>query len=193
LKRGAYLRRALAKAGAISLEATAFRAIQTRFQDNPLGAIGSLRGRRFNPKGRQALYLCEDAIACLREVEFGLSSGGAFVAKPLDAYTIFAVNFSLHKVLDLTDPQILKLLNTTREELIAPWRPIQIRGKVAPTQSLGLFARALGYEALKAPSAVLEDKVNLVVFPINLKAGSYLELIHPTRRTKVRLEGAGMP
>ena len=78
----------LASLEPFALMGTAFRAVNLRYVETPLSAVGSiLTGGRYNPKGAfEVLYLAENATTTLLEVQFAASSGGRFQAEPKDPY-----------------------------------------------------------------------------------------------------------
>lgn len=158
-------------------QGTAFQAVNLRYLDTPLSAVGSIKvGGRYNPKGAfEVLYLAENATTALKEVEFSASSGGRFTAKPKDPYVIFSVAFTLQRLVDLTDPSTLSTLSLTLDDLTQPWRLQQARGEVALTQQLGAALREHGFEGFKYVS-VTEASVNLAIIPERLMSGSSLEI-----------------
>ena len=160
-----------------ALEGTAFRAVNLRYVETPLSAVGSiLMGGRYNPKGAfEILYLAENATTALLEVQFAASSGGRFQAEPKDPYVIFSVTFELQRLVDLHDSKNLADLGLTSADLRKPWRLKQMRSERVLTQEIGRVLLELGYEGFKYPSAT-DGTANLAVFPDNLKPGSYLEI-----------------
>ena len=156
---------------------TAFRAVNLRYLDTPLSAVGSIKvGGRYNPKGAfEVLYLAENATTALKEVEFAASSGGRFAAAPKDPYVVFSVAFKVSKLADLSDPVTQSRLELISEDLVKPWRLLQARGELAPTQQLGAALREYGLEGFKYPSAT-DAAINLAIFPDRLKVDSFLEI-----------------
>ncbi len=156
---------------------TAFRAVNLRYVETPLSAVGSvLTGGRYNAKGAyEVLYLAENATTTLLEVQFAASSGGRFQAEPKDPYVVFSIAFELQQLVDLHNPENLSDLRLTSAELQQPWRLKQVRGERVLTQELGQALLELGYEGFNYPSAT-DGTANLAVFPNNLKPGSYLEI-----------------
>lgn len=159
------------------LSGTAFRAVNLRYVDTPLSAIGSIRtGGRYNPKGGfEALYLAENATTTLLEVEFSASSNGKFVAQPKEPFVVFSIHFQLQQLLDLSLPSSLETLGLLQTDLTQPWRLKQLRGEPILTQHIGSKVLELGHEGFKYPSAT-DGKINLAVFPDNLKPESFLEI-----------------
>jgi RES domain-containing protein len=159
------------------LSGTAFRAVNLRYVDSPLSAIGSIRtGGRYNAKGVfEALYLAENPTTTLLEVEFSASSNGKFIAKPKEPYVVFSIHFELKQLIDLAASASLETLGSTRTDLTQSWRLKQLRGEPILTQSIGMKVLELGHEGFKYPSAT-DNSTNLAVFPKNLKPGSFLEI-----------------
>ena len=156
---------------------TAFRAVNLRYVETPLSAVGSiLTGGRYNFKGAfEVLYLAENATTTLLEVQFAASSGGRFRAEPKDPYVIFSITFELQQLVDLHNPENLAKLGLTSGDLQQPWRLKQARRERVLTQEVGAALLELRYEGFKYPSAT-NGTANLAVFPKNLKAGSSLEI-----------------
>jgi RES domain-containing protein len=167
----------LSKLETFPLLGTAFRAVNLRYVDSPLSAVGSIRtGGRYNAKGVfEALYLAENATTTLLEVEFSASSDGKFVAKPKEPFVVFSIHFELNQVIDLSTSSSLETLGLTRADLTQSWRLKQLRGEPILTQSMGMKILELGHEGFKYPSAT-DASINLAVFPKNLKPGSFLEI-----------------
>ena len=167
----------LASLKPFTLSGTAFRAVNLRYVETPLSAVGSiLAGGRYNPKGAfEVLYLAENATTTLLEVQFAASSGGRFQAEPKDPYIVFSVAFKLQQLVDLHNLENLANLGLASEDLQQPWRLKQARGEPAFTQEVGQTLLELGLEGFKYPSAT-DGTANLAVFPDNLEAGSYLEI-----------------
>jgi RES domain-containing protein len=157
-------------------EATTYRAVQDKYRQTPLSAVGSIRvGGRYNPKGVfEALYLAESPEIALGEVGFSRSSGGKFETQPLAPYLILSVQVQLQQVIRLED--WLADLEINLEDLLAPWRHLQNEGKLPLTQTIGTAALNVGLEGLIVPSRLLGEARNLVVFPSNLQAESSIEV-----------------
>ena len=111
------------------------------------------------------------------------------VGAPSKPYVHFTVRGGLQKVLDLTNARVLETLNTTADEMTAPWVMGQVQGDEAPTQMLGRvvhFARRI--EAILFPSS--KDRPDgrcLAVLPYRLKKESPLEIVDETGLVKERL------
>jgi hypothetical protein len=88
---------------------------------------------------------------------------------------IAAVEARLSLVLDLTQPMVLRTLREPLARLRREdWQRAQDQGREALTQAIGRAAFEEGLEALLAPSAAVEDAVNIVVFPARLGPDSFL-------------------
>jgi RES domain-containing protein len=157
-------------------EATTYRAVQDKYRQTPLSAVGSIRvGGRYNPKGVfEALYLAESPEIALGEVGFSRSSGGKFETQPLAPYLILSVQVQLQQVIRLED--WLADLEINLEDLLVPWRHLQNEGKLPLTQAIGTAALKAGLEGLIVPSRLRGNARNLVVFPSNLQTDSSIEV-----------------
>lgn len=168
-------------------QATTYRAVQDKYRQTPLSAVGSIRvGGRYNPKGVfEALYLAESPEIALGEVGFSRSSGGKFETQPLAPYLLLSVQVKLQQVIHLED--WLAELDVTFEDLLAPWRHLQNEGKLPLTQALGTAALNVGLEGLIVPSRLRGGADNLVVFPSNLQTESSIEVFDPERGIRATL------
>jgi RES domain-containing protein len=186
---GEALARALAKLPTHSFKGTAYRIIPAQYHVSALSGIGSLtRGGRYNPRGKlEALYLAEDPITALQEVEaVRLTSAGLIAAKS-SPKTLLSVEYELQVALDLTTVETQTARGTTLEELIAPYLTLEAKHGLAPTQALGLAAAEAGIEVLRVPSAKNRTAANLVIYPRNLKSPSTLRVIDDTGFIDARL------
>lgn len=148
-----------------------------------------LRGARFNPKGSfGGIYLASEPVTALEEVGATFESPGAPpMTLRTPPWTVFAVEGSLARVLDLTDFRVQSRLGTTIAELTGDWRfsqTLYLRGEapLPPTQMLGKAAFESGrIAALRYHSAKKTGYgFNLVVFAERLVRGSsFLEVYDP--------------
>jgi RES domain-containing protein len=157
-------------------QATTYRAVQDKYRQTPLSAVGSIRvGGRYNPKGVfETLYLAEIPEIALGEVGFSRSSGGKFETQPLSPYLILSVQVKLQQVIRLED--WLDELGIDVEDLLTPWRHLQNEGRLPLTQAIGTAALNVGLEGLIVPSRLRGEARNLVVFPSNLQVESSIEV-----------------
>lgn len=153
------------------LEGRFFRLVHQRYRDGLLSTQGSLKyGGRYNPPGAfGALYLADSEALAQTEVLRAVGDPSALAA----VFVCGEIRVRLQRVLDLTDPQVLKALGIERTMLLADTDDRQ--RDHAFTRQLGQLARAAGFEALKVPS-VTSQGANLVVFPENLSAPDQLDL-----------------
>ena len=175
---GDALRQALADLPIQPQQGTAYRVIPAQYHLTALSGIGALKhGGRYNPKEQlEALYLSENLVVALQEVNALKQTDRGLVGLATNPKTLLSVHYTLQRVLDLTNHGVQRQLHTTMEELIQPWLLAQSRGEVPPTQQLGVAATAQGIEALIAPSAVNPSASNLVFYPVNLQLGSTLHI-----------------
>ncbi len=159
---------------------TFFRAMQLRFHPDPLGKNRPITEQRFNvSSGARVLYLGEDQILCLHEIQaFGW---------PPATIAIVPVQFDLKAVVDLRDAQNQRLLQTNVAELSLNFRSLPPGS--APTQMLGERCAAFGrIDGFLYESPALAGKTNLAVFETALSTlGSSLEVSDPANNLQDRL------
>jgi hypothetical protein len=156
----------------------------SRFSAGPLLKRPDLDGRF------EILYLSENRIVCLYEVEAVFGSTDTWMASnPNESYSDVPVQVSLQRVADLTLVSQQMRLATTAQELTGDWRGYRTRERggslrqptgVAPTQSLGeALYNTEGIEAFRTLSAKVPNMLNLVVFPKKLLGGSLISYQDP--------------
>jgi hypothetical protein len=134
------------------------------------------------------------------ELEIGTLFGRAqdpvstFVSNKMASFAMMAVHVNLRTIVDLTDPITTEsLLATTGQELTGDWHSYNQRlttphlaianpRGLAPTQELGQALQQTGIEGFLTPSAKMASVPNLVVFPGNLQAGSWVRVYDPFGR-----------
>jgi RES domain-containing protein len=138
------------------------------------------------------LYLCENQVLTLREVEaiYGPLIPGRIVAVPDRPLVIINVEVQLHNVVDLTDPSQQQLLRLEPQELSGNWESYVRQRQLAPTHEL---AKALfdvpEVEAFLVPSAKSFEEKNLNVFPAKLRKGSLVRFYDPLSQKHCRIKG----
>jgi RES domain-containing protein len=170
---------ALASMPTLSTQGQVCRVIHIKYINSALSAIGSLQtGGRYNQKSAfQALYLADNPVTALLEVEalFKTRTVFRYVAKP--PLIVLSIYYQLNAILDLTNLNNQLALGTNLQELTGNWLLMNAGGQLAPTQILGEAAYSLqSIEALKVPSARDPNNYNLVVFPDRLSYGSFLRV-----------------
>lgn len=171
------------------------RAVPLQFQNDPLNPIGSVaNGGRYNPKGTfEALYLGDNADTVARETRMIIKdAAGNTVYVAHSPKIIMTINYELQRVTTLDDATIRKKLGITRKVLLEEWRDIVDAGSVPITHVLGAAAITVGIEGLYVPSAPNRPQTNLVIFPANLRIGSFVEIHHPngfTPGVRTRIDG----
>jgi hypothetical protein len=143
------------------------------------------------------VYLASDPLTALKEVDAILNRQNL---PPLTAqtppWTVFAVQGSLEKILDLTDHWVQARLGTSLSELTKDWRipqSLHLRGDgpLPPTQLLGRVAYDTGsilgmkFDSAKNPG----EGFNVVVFPdrLAIDRSSFLEVYDPHGLIRQRL------
>jgi len=161
-----------------SLTGLAFRVIFVRYLDTALSSIGSVLGGRYNPpQAFQALYLTEESVTALLEVEALFKTGSKLRSIPKSPLIVLSIYYQLNAVIDITNFDNQQALATNLQELTGNWRLMNALGQIAPTQILGEAAYNLQtIEALKVPSARDPNSYNLIVFPDRLSANSSLRV-----------------
>jgi RES domain-containing protein len=152
------------------LRHTFFRAMPLRYARDPLGKRRPIAAQRFNlAGGARVLYLAEDQLTCLHEIQ-------AFGWPPATT-VIVPVQFDLKAVVDLRDPKIQAALHTDSGELAINFRS----SAAAATQELGERCAASGrIDSLLFDSPAMPGKANLAVFEAALtKLGSSLAVNDP--------------
>ncbi len=132
------------------------RAMALRYARDPLGKGRAIVAQRFSVAGgARVLYLAEDQVSCLHEIQaFGW---------PPSATAIVPVQFDLKAVVDLRDPKVQTILQTSSAEIAMNFR--SITSGPAPTQMLGERCSASGrIDGLLFESPALAGKANLAVF-----------------------------
>jgi hypothetical protein len=152
---------------------TFFRAMPLRYAQDPLGKRRPIVAQRFNLRdGARVLYLGEDQIACLHEIQaFGW---------PPSATAMVPVQFDLKAVVDLRDPKVQMVLQTNSTEIMMNFR--SITSGPAPTQLLGERCVASGrIDGLLFDSPAMPGKANLAVLEAALAVlGSSLAVNDPS-------------
>ena len=91
-----------------------------------------------------------------------------------------AMEASLSRILDLSDPQVLRIAKVSTGSLVkVDWRAEMDSGKTPITQAIGKLAAFHQLEAILVPSAAALGQLNLVTFVDNLQPSSQLEVLSP--------------
>lgn len=134
--------------------------------------------------GYELLYLTENHLTALFEVEALYGSPLTLVANPTASFTVVPIKIALNAVVDLTTPAHARILRTSLQELTGNWRSYAEgtgcaeahRGR-APTQELGraLYDRG-DISGFVAFSAKLPEYRVMGIFPERLlKLDSWIE------------------
>jgi hypothetical protein len=187
-----------------------YRALELQFLSRPLDTRHSRNIPSRFSAGKYAvepfdiLYLCQHHVLTLWEVEamYGSLEAGRMIPNSRCARAILNVEVQLQEIADLTQESEQKRLKTTVQELTGNWRGYLPRTPVteqsppvalAPTQWLGAALYSAGFEGFLTISAKQPER-NLIVFPKNLKEGSWLKFRNPlTGRTRVLSGGKRFP
>lgn len=174
-----------------------YRVIADKWRDAPLSAIGAVqRGGRYNaPNAFPVLYSADSQMTAMMEANaLFVTAEGRLEGVPRNPDLILTIKCDLHRVLDLTVPDLYDELGTTREELVSssPSRFIlNARGKETPTQQLGSACSYSGsLSALKVPSAAQPTGFCLNIFLDSLLTGEQISILDESGRIKAKVEGS---
>lgn len=132
-------------------------------------AASARAGGRFNPAGEfGALYVSLDPETPLRELRRQAARDAADLATLLPR-TLFALDVSLHRLLDLTRAEVRDRWDISDGALASDdW---------SACQAVARRARADGYEAIRFPSASGEGE-NLAIFMDQLGPFSFVRILN---------------
>jgi RES domain-containing protein len=157
----------------------------------PLWGIGSFEnGGRYNaPRTFEVIYLAEDAITALAEVDLVFRPSGLNIGKIKGQPMVhISIDGLLERVLDVTLIEVQQTLGTGPQQLTGSWLLMQSAGREAPTQELGRIAHASQHFCgLRYPSSKNPGGVCVAVFPERLTGSSYLEVYDPYGNLAQRL------
>lgn len=156
-----------------------YRIIHAKYAGSALSSIGSLKfGGRYNPpQAFEALYLASDPVTALQEVNAIIQTESGLLGVKGPPRILLSVDYKLQAILDIFNPNNQSVLEATLSELIAPWKPVNAQGLLAPTQILGIAVHELqSIEALKVPSARDPNTYNLVILIERLRSDSSLRV-----------------
>ena len=148
----------------------------------PLWGIGSIKnGGRYNKlETFEVIYLAEDPITALAEVNLVFRPNAALGKIKGPPMVHIAVEGILERILDLTLADSQSALATSHQELTGAWLWEQDKTGEAPTQRLGRVAFESGRLCgLRYPSSKNPGGTCVAVFPDRLVGGSYLEVFDP--------------
>lgn len=137
-----------------------FRSVSYNFMDPDTvlnGAGAALHGGRFASIGTPAVYLSESDAVASQEVTGRKNRLGGATLINVAKYPriIFAVHFSLHRVLDLSTRPLPRGLGQIRDRCLGD--------DLGPSQALGDALVSLEVEALRFPSQAGPGK-NMIVY-----------------------------
>lgn len=176
---GNNLANALSELPTHPLTTIAYRFIPLRYAGTALSSIGSLKlGGRYNPPSAfEVLYLSENPVTALQEIQMVRVTDAALFSAKSSPRILLSVEMTLQAILYVTASDVQATLGTNLQELTGSWIAPNARGEEAPTQRLG---RAVwdhgGIEALVVPSAQDPRRSNITVFPDRLLPGSRLRV-----------------
>ncbi len=153
------------------IDGTFFRC--TSRKREPLDTKGALLNcGRYNITGCAVLYLASSPNLAVTE---HLHLSEIFEVREFPPRLLVSIRVHLTRVLDLTDKAILDHLNIDGGDLLAPYS--EDPDKPSITQTISIEARKNGIEAILAPSAIMSDQTNLVVFRDNVASPEAVTVI----------------
>ncbi|HEY3761274.1 MAG TPA: RES family NAD+ phosphorylase [Verrucomicrobiae bacterium] len=140
------------------------------------------RGGRWNPPGLATLYGSTTDRTALDECKAHDRYYGVETKSPR---LLVALEARLTRMLDLTAPATLRMMDMTLAELGAEdWRKLQAAGKESFTQAIGRAVAAAGGSGLLSRSAAVPRGVNAAVFP-GVVAADQLEIVEGAKLEKL--------
>ncbi len=131
----------------------------------------SYLSRRYSIPGEEAIYTSLSRKTAIREITAGFKGKRITNQQVEDLFHIGSKNIELDKVLDLTDPNVLKQLSKNSDSPLTKKAIATELTNVTPnayeaTHILGHIAKRKGFKAIKAPSAptLTEGGENIISF-----------------------------
>ena len=179
MKSAQKLRRALEGCQSSTLKATLYRYVNLDYLPTLTSAIGGLRAdNRYTPRGLTEVYYAASAPD-LAMLEATRQHQREFTMPVFPSHAIMPLQVRLNRVLDLTDDSHYSALGTSFMELTGDWRTTQQLGQRVVTQELGEIAYALGFVAIRYPSAYRGNEWNAALFPDLMDHENQIRLVVP--------------
>lgn len=138
----------------------------------PLSGTGAaLHGGRFNPPGREALYISEDYVTAIGEYEqdLGIRPG-----------TLCAYDADVSGVVDLTSLEVQAICGVNTAILACAWKQIWLMEKQRPpTWQLAERLIAENYAGVRVPSVQDKSGVNIVLWYWNDAPDRHISVLDP--------------
>jgi RES domain-containing protein len=155
-------------------------------KDILLGQGSFLFGGRWNAAGSfRAVYgSVSDTVAVAES-----RANAEYAAMPFPFRTprlLVTLELNLEKLIDLTQPETIQLLDLEQEELRAEdWRKVQAEGRESLSQCFGRAVFESGANGLLAPSARVPGGVNVVYMPENRCRASEAKVFEPEKLERI--------
>ncbi len=150
------------------------RVISHKYRHDSLGTTGALKvGGRYNiPEGLPGAF---GALYVAGDIETAEIEAGSTAAADKWQKSYFLAMYKL-SIADLRQPENLRQLGITPDELSYNWKLMNIEKTVAPTQKLAsVFHHHTAAQGLIYPSNKNPQGYNLVIFPEKTRTGYYLK------------------
>jgi len=160
----------------IPIEGYWYRNVSIEFISHPLGGVGSiLGGGRYNlPDSFEVLYMAPDPHTAIEEAKREPFD------KKMPPQLLITAEIKTQVILNLEDKAIINALGIIEEKLFKPWR--YPKYKEAYTQALGRIIYGYNiFEGIRYPSAKIENKYNLAIFPNRLRKNSEIKVYDPNK------------
>jgi RES domain-containing protein len=148
--------------------AVCYRCVEPQFAEQVISGLGSQKyGARWTPKNSfPTVYLCETAEAALQEY---LARGHRMKLPDHKSLPMMmlGVKVKVANLLDLTDGNVMSVVNPLLEPEKIHWRAIQDR-REAVSQAVGRAIKEMGFSCLAAPSQACPGRKNIAIFTENL-------------------------
>ena len=139
------------------------------------GAGAALKGGRFNREGVEALYVALDEVTALREYQQ--------TSPFLPPCTICSYTVSLENLVDLRQLSHGEPWDDLWHSWQEDWRHLKFDLHIEPpTWVLGDLVLGAGHTGIIFPSMTNPGGVNVVVFNVQIKGGSKIEVNDPDGR-----------
>jgi hypothetical protein len=139
----------------------------------------------------ECIYFADDTICAQFETraQLGEFMPGMHLPNPHTPIAALNVRVNLHKIMDVSEVAAQSHIGTTVQELTGDWQGYQVRSPgtnvkaptgPSPTQDLGWALFRTGVEGFRATSARMPWHKTLIVFPANMRVGSWITYTDPS-------------
>ncbi len=176
------IKRILKSLQGITIDKSYYRFVGIEYINDLLSSVGSLNGGRYNLKDAfEVLYMAPDTKTAITETAKSYNFR-------LPLKIIITIDVNVQTILDFKDKSNIKKLEIDTERLLEPWR--YPGKKESYTQTLGRLIYESGrFEGIRYPSAKLQSRYNLAIFPDRMKENSKIKIYDPDKIIEQIIEG----